>query len=46
MGKLIAIHSEASAEFHQTLTPEQRVKDDHLHQQLRQRMRSQDTGTD
>jgi Spy/CpxP family protein refolding chaperone len=37
MGKMVAIHSEASAKFYQMLTPEQRVKDDLLHQQFRER---------
>lgn len=46
MGKLIAIRTEASAKFYQMLTPEQRVKDDQLPQQLRQKMHSKDRGTD
>jgi Spy/CpxP family protein refolding chaperone len=45
LGKLIAIHTEASAKFYQILTPEQRVKKDQLHQQFRE-MRSEDRGTD
>jgi Spy/CpxP family protein refolding chaperone len=46
LGKLIAIRTEASAKFYQLLTPEQRVKDEQLHQQLREKMRSEDRGTD
>jgi periplasmic protein CpxP/Spy len=37
MGKVAAIHTEAAAKFYQTLTPEQRVKADQLHQQNRER---------
>lgn len=46
LGELIAIRTEASAKFYQILTPEQRVKDDQLHQQLREKMRSKDRGTE
>lgn len=46
LGKLIAIHTEARAKFYQMLTPEQRVKDDQLRQQMREKMRSEDRGTD
>jgi Spy/CpxP family protein refolding chaperone len=46
VGKLIAIRTVASARFYQILTPEQRVKDDELHQQLREKMRSKFGGTD
>lgn len=46
MGKLIAIRTEARAKFYRMLTPEQRVKDDQFHEQLRQKMRSKDRGTD
>jgi len=46
VGKLIAIHTEARAKFYQMLTPEQRVKDDQLHQQMREKMRSEGSGTD
>lgn len=46
LGKLIAIHTEASSKFYQMLTPEQRVKDDQLHQQLREKRRPEDRGTD
>jgi Spy/CpxP family protein refolding chaperone len=46
LGKLIAIHTEASAKFYQMLTPEQRVKNDQLHQQFREKMQSEDRGTD
>ena len=45
LGKLIAIRTEAKAKFYQMLTPEQRVKDDQLHEQFRQRMRSRNPGT-
>jgi Spy/CpxP family protein refolding chaperone len=38
MGKMLAIHSEAAAKFYQTLSPEQRVKADQLHQQFRERI--------
>jgi periplasmic protein CpxP/Spy len=41
MGKMIAIHSQASAKFYQMLTPEQRVKADQMHEEFRQKMRSQ-----
>ncbi len=34
MGKMMAIQSEAGAKFYQVLTPEQRTKDDQLHQQF------------
>jgi periplasmic protein CpxP/Spy len=37
MGKMAAIHSEAAAKFYQTLTSEQRMKADQLHQQARER---------
>jgi len=40
MGKMITIHSQASAKFYQMLTPEQRVKADQMHEEFRQRMRS------
>ena len=46
LGKLIAIRAEASAKFYQTLTPEQRVKADQMHDQFRQRMRSEKPGTE
>lgn len=46
LGKVIAIHTEARAKFYQMLTPEQRVKDDQLHQQMREKMRSERPGTD
>ena len=46
LGKLIAIHTQARAKFYQMLTPEQRVKDDQLHQQMREKMRSEVPGTD
>ena len=41
LGKLIAIHTEARAKFYQILTPEQRVKSDQMHEQMRSRMRTQ-----
>jgi Spy/CpxP family protein refolding chaperone len=46
LGKLIAIHTEASAKFYQLLTPEQRVKADQMHEQFRQRMRPQKPRTE
>ena len=45
MGKLIAIHTQASAKFYRLLTPEQRVKDDQMHKEMRQRMRSNNPRT-
>jgi Spy/CpxP family protein refolding chaperone len=39
MGKMMAIHSEASAKFYQMLTPEQRAKAEQLHAQFRERVR-------
>lgn len=41
LGKLIAIHAQASAKFYQMLTPEQRVKADQMHEQFKQRVRPQ-----
>lgn len=41
LGQLVAIRTEASAKFYQILTPEQRAKADQMHQQLRQRVRSE-----
>ena len=41
MGKLIAIHTEARAKFYQLLTPEQRTKADQMHEQMKQKTRSQ-----
>jgi Spy/CpxP family protein refolding chaperone len=38
-GKTLAIRSEAMAKFYATLTPEQRVKADQMHQQMQSRMR-------
>lgn len=46
LGKLIAIHTEASAKFYQILTPEQRVKADEMHERFRQRMRSEKPATE
>lgn len=46
LGKLIAIHIEASAKFYQLLTPEQRVKADEMRERFRQRMRSEKPGTE
>lgn len=37
MGKMMVIQSDAGAKFYQVLTPEQRAKDDQLHQQFRAR---------
>jgi LTXXQ motif family protein len=45
MGKFIAIHTQASAKFYRLLKPEQRVKDDQMHEQMRQRMRSNNPRT-
>ena len=39
VGQITAIYSEAKAKFYQTLTPEQRVKADQMHQEFRQHMR-------
>ena len=41
LGQLAAIRTEASAKFYQILTPEQRAKAGQMHQQLRQRIRSE-----
>jgi Spy/CpxP family protein refolding chaperone len=41
LGKLIAIRTQASANFYQMLTPEQRVKADQMHEQFREKMRSE-----
>jgi Spy/CpxP family protein refolding chaperone len=46
VGKLIAIRTEASAKFYQLLTPEQRVKADQMHEQFKQRLRSQNPRTE
>jgi Spy/CpxP family protein refolding chaperone len=46
LGKLIAIRTEASAKFYQMLTPEQRVKADQMHEQFRQKVRSENPRTD
>jgi Spy/CpxP family protein refolding chaperone len=45
LGQLIAIRTEASAKFYQILTPAQRVKHDQMHEEFRQRMRSERSGT-
>ena len=41
LGQLVAIRTEASAKFYQMLTPEQRAKADQMHQQFRQRVRTE-----
>jgi len=46
LGKLIAIRTEASAKFYQLLTPEQRVKADQMHEEFKQRIRSQNPRTE
>jgi len=46
LGKLIAIRTEASARFYQLLTPEQRVKADQMHEEFKQRIRSQNPRTE
>ena len=46
LGKLVAIRTEASAKFYQMLTPEQRVKADQMHEQFKQRIRSQKPRTE
>jgi Spy/CpxP family protein refolding chaperone len=45
LGKLIAIRTVGSAKFYQVLTPEQRVKADQMHEQFRQRVRSENPKT-
>ena len=40
-GQLIAIRTEAAAQFYRTLTPEQRAKADQMRQQFRQRIQSE-----
>jgi Spy/CpxP family protein refolding chaperone len=46
LGKLIAIRTEASAKFYRMLTPEQRVRYDQMHEQFRQKIHSQNPGTE
>jgi Spy/CpxP family protein refolding chaperone len=46
LGELIAIRCEASAKFYQMLTPEQRIKEEQFHEQLREKMHTQKPGTD
>ena len=46
LGKLIAIHTEASAKFYRMLTPEQRVKYDQMREQFREKMHSENPGTE
>lgn len=41
LGQLASIRTEASAKFYQMLTPEQRAKADQVHQQFRQRIRTE-----
>ncbi len=40
LGQMVAIRTEAAAQFYKILTPEQRAKADQLHQQFKERMQN------